>query len=169
MARTSPRIQQQISLQSAAGISTAVNITVNATQPGLLAPASFDLNGTQYAGALFVDNTYVLPQGAIAGLNSRPAKPGDTVIFYGVGFGPVTPSVPAGQSVQQANMLVSKFHVSIGGTAATVNYAGLTPGSIGLYQFNVVVPDIANTDAAPVAFTLDGAPGTQTLFIPVQN
>ncbi len=160
---------QQITLQTPAGNSAPIDITVNATEPGLLAPPSFKLAGTQYAGALFVDNAYVLPDGAISGLNSRPAKPGDTVIFYGVGFGPVTPSIPAGQVVQEANRLVSKFEISIGGMPATANYDGLAPGSIGLYQFNVVVPTIGNTDAAPVTFTLDGVPGTQTLYIPVQN
>jgi hypothetical protein len=54
---------------------------LNVVQPGILAPASFSVNGTQSAAAFFADGTYVLPMGAIAGLSSRPAKPGDTIIF----------------------------------------------------------------------------------------
>jgi len=160
---------QQITLETAAGTSAPVNVTVNAVEPGLLAPPSFKIGGVQYAAALFLDNAYVLPEGAISGLNSRPAKPGDTVVFYGVGFGPVTPDIPAGQIVQQANTLAEKFEMSIGGTQATVTYDGLAPSAIGLYQFNVTVPNIADDNAAPVVFTLDGVPGTQTLSIPVQN
>jgi Kelch motif len=164
-----PDTQSWASLQTSAGTSAPIDITVNATEPGLLAPPSFKLAGIQYARALFVDNAYVLPEGAISGLNSRQAKPGDTVIFYGVGFGAVTPNIPSGQIVQEANMLVSEFQISIGGMQAMVNYAGLAPDSIGLYQFNVVVPNIGTSDAAPVIFTLDGASGTQALFVPVQN
>ena len=97
-----------------------MNVTVNPTEPGLLAPASFTINGTPYAAAFFSDGTSVLPTGAIVGVSSRPAKPGDTIILYGVGFGPVSPSIPAGQLVQQSNMLASSFQMLIGGMPATV-------------------------------------------------
>jgi uncharacterized protein (TIGR03437 family) len=161
---------QQLIVTTAAGASAAYSITVNAVEPGLLAPASFNVGGTQYVVALFSDNvTYALPQGATPGVSSRPAKPGDTLVLYGVGFGPVTPDIPAGQIVQQSNMLASSFQISIGGMPATLNYAGLAPNYVGLYQFNVVVPDIADNNAAPVTFSLGGQPGIQTLYIPVQN
>ncbi len=161
---------QPLIVTSSAGASPAYPITVNATQPGLLAPASFDMSGTQYLAAFFSDGvTYVLPTGAISGVASRPAKPGDTIMLYGVGFGPVTPAIPAGQIAQASNKLASSFEISIGGMPATVNYAGLAPNYVGLYQFNIVVPNITDTSTAPVTFTLDGATGTQTLYIPVQN
>ena len=95
--------------------SAAYNITVNAVQPGLDAPPSFNIGGVQYVVALFADGTYVLPEGAIAGLNSRPAQPGDEIVLYGIygiGFGPVTPDIPAGELVQQANTLASAFEMS---------------------------------------------------------
>jgi uncharacterized protein (TIGR03437 family) len=161
---------QQLIVTSSAGASAAYPIIVNATQPGLLAPASFDISGTQYLAAFFSDGvTYVLPTGAISGVVSRPAKPGDTIMLYGVGFGPVIPDIPAGQIAQASNKLASSFEISIGGMPATVTYAGLAPNYVGLYQFNVVVPNAADSNAAPVTFTLDGAAGTQTLYIAVQN
>ena len=160
---------QQITLTTAGGTTSPFNITVNPVEPGLLAPASFNINGIQYAGALFADGTYVLPEGAINGLTSRAAKPGDTIVLFGVGFGPVTPNIPAGQIVQQANTLASKFEVSIGGVPATASYSGLTPDFVGLYQFNVVVPNVSASNAAPLTFTLGGAGGTQTLYVPIQN
>jgi uncharacterized protein (TIGR03437 family) len=160
----------QITVKTAGGTSSPLNITVNAEEPGLLAPASFNLNGIQYSVALFSDGiTYVLPSGAISGVNSHPAKPGDNIVLYGVGFGPVTPDIPAGQIVQASNMLPSSFQVSIGGMPATFSYAGLAPNYVGLYQFNVVVPNIGASNAVPLTFSLDGAAGTQTLYIPVQN
>jgi uncharacterized protein (TIGR03437 family) len=144
-------------------------VTVNGSQPGLLAPASFQIGSIQYAVAFFPDGaTYVLPAGAIAGVPSRPARAGDTITLYGIGFGTVTPNVPAGQIVQAGNALVPPFHVSIGGTQATVAYAGMAPGEVGLYQFNVVVPKLNTTGAARLTFTLDGVAGTQVLYISTQ-
>jgi len=160
---------QEIRVQAGGGTSSTFNITVNAVEPGLLAPASFDLNGIQYAVATFSGGTYVLPAGAIAGMSSRAASPGDTVVLYGVGFGPVTPDIPAGQIVQAENQLTSQFQISIGGAPATVSYAGLAPTYVGLYQFNVVVPNVPVSDAAPVTFTLAGASGTQTLYLAIGN
>ena len=42
-------------------------------------------------------------------------------------------------------------------------------GRIHRYQFNVVVPNIPASDAAPLTFSMGGRSGTQTLFVPVQN
>ena len=150
--------------------SAVYSVTVNPLEPGFDAPPSFSLGGIQYVVALFGDGSYVLPEGAIAGLNSRPAQPGDEIVLYGIGFGPVTPSIPAGELVQQANTLTSSFEISIGGMPVTiVPYAGLAPGFTGLYQFNVVVPANAGSGAVPLTFTVDGVAGTQTLYLAVAN
>jgi uncharacterized protein (TIGR03437 family) len=139
-------------------------------QPGLLAPPSFIVGGKQYVVALFPDGvTYVLPSGAIAGLSSRPAQSGDIITLYGVGFGPVVPDISAGQIVQQDNTLASSFQLNFGTTQASLTYDGLAPQAVGLYQFNVVVPNVASSDAVPQTFTLGGAAGTQALYIAVQN
>ncbi len=160
---------QQITVKTAGGTSATVDITVNAVQPGLLAPPSFQVNGVQYAVALFSDGTYVLPEGAIAGVTSRPAKPGDEIVLYGVGFGPVTPNIPAGEIVSQSNKLASSFQMSVGGKPVTPAYAGLAPNYTGLYQFNITVPDLGLTGASPLIFTVDGVSGTQTLYIASGN
>jgi uncharacterized protein (TIGR03437 family) len=44
-----------------------------------------------------------------------------------------------------------------------------TPTFVGLYQFNVVVPNIAASNTAPVTFSLGGVSGTQTLSLAVGN
>jgi len=161
--------QQQLTVKTAAGAAlVAATVTVNALQPGMFAPPSLKVGGNQYVGALFSDGaTYALPPGAVSGVASRRANPGDIVTLYGVGFGPVTPNIPAGQVVQQSNSLPS-FQISIAGTPATVMYAGLAPDAIGLYQFNVVIPNVTASDTALVTFSVGGVSGTQTLHIAVQ-
>jgi uncharacterized protein (TIGR03437 family) len=157
-----------MTLTAPGGTSSTYEIVVNEIEPGFDAPPSFKIGGIQYVVALFGDGTYVLPTGAIPGVNSRPANPGDTITLYGVGFGAVTPDIPAGQIVQQLNTLAANFSISIGGVPATVSYDGLAPNYVGLYQFDVTVPQVAAGSAVPVTFTLGGIAGTQTLYIAVQ-
>jgi uncharacterized protein (TIGR03437 family) len=159
---------QQMTVTTAAGVSTPYSITVNPVEPGLLAPANFKIAGVQYAVAVFQDGAYALPVGAISGVTSRPAKPGDIVTLYGVGFGPVSPAIPAGQLAQQSNMVTGNLLMSVGGAPATLPYAGLAPGFTGLYQFNLTVPNVAAGNAA-LTFTIAGTPGSQTLFLPIAN
>jgi uncharacterized protein (TIGR03437 family) len=122
--------------------------------------------------AQFADGTFVLPTGNIGGTATRPAKVGETIVIYGVGFGPVVTaanqSIPPGQIATAANRLINSASLLFGTVAATPVYAGLAPGYVGLYQFNVVVPAGAAGNAVPLNFTLSGAPGTQVLYTAVQ-
>jgi uncharacterized protein (TIGR03437 family) len=165
-----PTGTQQITVTNKNGTSAPFNVTVNATEPGLLAPASFKIGGKQYVVAFHSDNvTYVLPAGAIAGLPSRPAKPGETIVMYGNGFGPVTPNIPAGELAQGNSQLVASMEILFGETAAKLAYYGLSPGLVGVYQFDVVVPAIADNDLVPLTFKLGGVAGAQTLYTAVKE
>jgi uncharacterized protein (TIGR03437 family) len=170
---STPTGAQQMTVSTSLGTSSAYNITVNALQPGLLAPSSFLVGDKQYVVAQFPDGTYVLPPNAIPGIPSRQAKPGETIIIYGVGFGTVLDSgnqnIPAGTIVTASNKLSNSFSMDFGGAAATLSYSGLAPNFVGLYQFNVVVPSVANNDLVSLTFKLNGASGSQTLFIAVHN
>jgi uncharacterized protein (TIGR03437 family) len=158
-----------LQVTSPGGTSGAYQVVVNAIEPGLWAPQIFNISGVQYAGAYDNNNNNALafPPGAVAGINSQPAKPGDVLTLYGIGFGPVITNVPAGQLAQGLNSLGS-FNISIGGVEAQVQYAGLAPDYVGLYQFNVVVPAIPANNAAPVTFSVNGTAGTQTLYVAVE-
>ncbi len=161
---------QPLVLATAAGASSPFTVTVNATEPGLLAPSNFKIGGTQYVVAQFPDGTYVAPPGAISGVISNIAQPGDTIVIYGIGFGSVDPSVPPGQLVSGANTLALPFTISFGGVAAaSIAYDGLAPGYTGLYQFDVVVPAVPGGNAGPLTFTLNGAGGAQTLATAIGN
>ncbi|HEV2689984.1 MAG TPA: hypothetical protein VGV35_15600, partial [Bryobacteraceae bacterium] len=123
-----------------------------------------------YLVALLPDaTTYILPPGAIPGIASRQAHPAETIITYGIGFGPVTPDINAGQIVTQANQLSLPLQILFGQTPALVQYAGLSPGFVGLYQFNVVVPAVPDNDLVPLTFNLGGVAATQTLYTAVHQ
>jgi len=57
--------------------------------------------------------------------------------------------------------------VTINAHNATVRFAGLSPGSVGLYQFNVVVPDQVGTGNLNVQFNTGGV-YTNLVTVPVQ-
>jgi uncharacterized protein (TIGR03437 family) len=161
---------QQVVVTTPGGTSAPYTITVNPTEPGLLAPAVFGTANGNYIGAVFSNGTtFVLPPGMVSGVTSQRAQVGNEIVFFGVGFGPVTPAIPAGQIVTQTNALADTLQIYFNGVPATVEFAGLTGGFLGLYQFNVVVPNIPASDTVPVTFTLNGAQGSQTLLIPVAN
>jgi uncharacterized protein (TIGR03437 family) len=160
---------QPVVVATANGISAPFTVSVNPVEPGLLAPASFIVNGNQYLAALFSDGqTYVLPANAIPGVPSRGAQPGETILVYGVGFGATTPAVPNGQITEVSNNLALPIQILFGSTPAKLNYWGLAPTFVGLYQFNVVVPNVPSNDLTPISFTLGGAAGAQTLYTSVE-
>jgi uncharacterized protein (TIGR03437 family) len=61
------------------------------------------------------------------------------------------------------------LQVLFGQTVAQVSYAGLTQGSVGLYQFNVVVPAVADNNLVSITFNLGNAAGMQTLYTAVHR
>jgi uncharacterized protein (TIGR03437 family) len=160
---------QQLTVTTAAGASAPYRITVNPTQPGLYAPQAFKIDGRQYVGAVSADGaSFILPSGSAAGVPSRPARPGETIVLYGIGFGPVSPGTGAGELARQASTVAAPVQAFFGGVQAEVTYQGLAPGTVGLYQVNVVVPDVPASDAVPLSFSVGGVTGSQQLYTAVQ-
>ncbi len=166
---------QSLTVTVGSQASAAFNVTVNALDPGLLAlPQSPWLVGTkQYVVAQGTDLAFILPAGtAIPGYTVRQAKPGETLTIYGIGFGPGMDSsnlpVPVGQIVQVSSSLVNPVQMQVNGVPATLQYAGFAPNFVGTYQFNVVVPAVADGDW-PLTFTENGAKGAQTLLLSVHQ
>ena len=115
--------------------SDPVNVNTADIAPAILAPNSFDVGGKQYVVATFAtaDSSlaYVGPSGAISGVNIRPAKAGEVVTLYGIGFGPVSPGTASGTIAQPTSSITSNVSVQFGTTPATIQYAGLAPGFVG--------------------------------------
>jgi hypothetical protein len=125
-------------------VSPALRAPFNNVQPAIITS-----DGT-HAVAVHADYSLVTTQ--------NPARPGDAITLYGVGFGPVTPlpatGAPAGgspPSVMNPNPIVG-----VSAHNATVQFAGLSPGSVGLYQFNIVVPDGLGIGDLPALINVGG-------------
>lgn len=153
------------------GISTAAtNIAIRPFAGGLLAPPSFKVGDTQYAAAVHNTSGKFVSGGNIPNVDTAPAVPGETLLFYGLGFGPITPNFPplGGRKASGLTMVTNPVTFKIGDNEARVTYAGLAPTFIGLYQFNVEVP--ANTPSGDHALTViqGGEPIAQKLTLTVK-
>jgi uncharacterized protein (TIGR03437 family) len=91
----------------------------------------------------------------------RPALPGDFVQIYATGLGRVTPPPPSGQAVLPPLLAFTSFPVTVtmNGVLAPVNFAGLAPGFVGLYQVNAQVPEIG-PGTVEVVVTVNGIAST---------
>jgi len=150
--------------------SEASNINVMPLAAGILAPPSFLVNGRQYAAAFHLSGTAV-SSSKLSNVPGSPAQAGEFITFYGVGFGPVTPNsvVFAGAIASSAAKVNASVQFKIGGTDAPVAFAGLVPGLVGVYQFNVTVPsNAAPTGDLTLEIDVNGSALPQTLFLPGQ-
>ena len=122
-----------------------------AASPGFF---TFSANGKNFVAGVHLDGAYV---GDIAG--TVPATPGETIELFATGLGaspggvapPVTPLTPLPS-------------VTIGGVAATVQFAGLT--YTGEWQLNVVVPQVSAGEQS-ITIGYGGATATVPTYLPI--
>jgi len=138
------------------------------------APRLLRLGIGDYGIAVNQDGTFPIPP--TAGIASRRARVGDTLVFYAIGVGPTAPPVASGAATPGSPLSfgVGNFRFTFGfsgpfSNAAEVvpGFVGLTPGFVGLYQINVTIPaDTPTGDAVPVAmFSEDGPSNRVTIAI----
>ena len=100
---------------------------------------------------------------------ANPAQRGKVISISANGLGPVDSQPPSGEPTP-ADRLYTVTHfpsVTIGGKAAQVNWAGLAPYNVGLYQINVVVDPDTPTGIQPVVITANGI-RSKAANLPVQ-
>ncbi len=137
--------------RSSTGASAPVQTPIGEFSPGIFtAPAS---GAGQALALIYPDNAIAAPTGSISGRLTRPAKPGDILQIYCTGLGPVMEpgsgsNPPDGSPPQGTTNTVGTPTVTIGGITAPLQFSGLAPGFVGLYQINVQVPTSAPTGSA---------------------
>jgi len=162
-----------VMVTNAAGSSAPATVQEDIASPGF-----FTFNDRYVAGVVLDSNAsfqYLAPAGTLgSSVPSRAAKAGDTILLYGTGFGrtttPLNPFMSASVAFPLAHtgadITAPTTTVTIGGQAAQVTFAGVV--SPGLYQLNVIVPQVAAGDQPVVLKLLSGPSTTQQVFIPVQ-
>jgi uncharacterized protein (TIGR03437 family) len=133
--------------------SAAIQANYVPVAPGFFTYAA---NGKNYVAGVHLTGAYL---GDIAG--TTPAKAGEYIELFATGLGLVS----AGISITPPVVSLAQLPVvTIGGMAATVQFAGLT--YVGEWQLNVVVPEVS-TGEQPVTISYGGSTSTVLAYLPV--
>jgi uncharacterized protein (TIGR03437 family) len=151
----SPTATVQVVDNGAAG--NTITLPVIAAQPGMF---TYNVGGSNF-GAILHPNS---PQLADTG---HPASAGETVVIFCTGLGAVVPAPQDGAPAPGAAQTTLPASVTIGGAPAHVDYAGLSPGFVGLYQINAQVPSGLAPGNQAVIITMNGIQSSIAL-LPVQ-
>jgi len=106
-------------LNGVTSLTPPISTTVSAASPGIFAVVHAD------GSAITPDN---------------PANANEVVLVYANGLGAVNGPAATGQPATGSAPTKNTATVTVGGFAAQVQYAGLAPGFVGLYQVNVQLP-----------------------------
>ncbi len=160
------QVNVQIPWEFQGQTSAQMKVTIGGLQSAVytlpLAPVSpgiFEISGIAAAE----DLSYT-----VIGQN-HPAQRGQAVTLYVNGLGPVSNTPASGDpaGTQQLSSTVNPVTVTIGGANAPVSFAGLTPGTVGLYQVNVTVPAGIAAGNQAVTVTVAGI-SSKASVLPVQ-
>jgi uncharacterized protein (TIGR03437 family) len=133
---------------------------------GYIASAVYTVPLNTYSPGIFV----ATDASGVPFTQANPAKRGQTIVLYVNGLGPVDHQPPSGEPtplpppLAQTTVLPT---VTIGNIAAHVDFSGLTPESVGLYQVNVDVPSDAPTGLQPIVVSIGGV-DSKASVLPVE-
>jgi uncharacterized protein (TIGR03437 family) len=105
------------------------------------------------------------------GSGFAPAYPNEYVTVYATGFGATSPSVAPGVFPTQLSSATGSVTVTLGGVtlpAVNVLYAGVTPGSPGLYQLNILIPANTPNGNLPLVIQVGGQQSPSGAYLTVQ-
>jgi uncharacterized protein (TIGR03437 family) len=150
------QIPWELTGQSQTTITAMLNGQSSFAQTVTLAP---------YAPGIFTTNGHGTGQGAIVDANYRlidaanPATAGSVLQIFCSGLGPVTNQPATGDAAASSPLseTITLPTVAVGLQPASVLFAGLAPGFIGLYQVNaVVMPGSPEGSVIPVFLSIGG-------------
>jgi adhesin/invasin len=148
----------QIQVTSSSGSSSTIPLIASTANPGVF---TYEAGGGGQAKGYNQDGS-ANGDGSIFGTD-KPAAAGSIISVYATGLGAVTPAVAAGTPTPTTPLssTVSPVTAYIAGHAAVVTFAGLAPGTIGVYQVNIIVPLTAPSGTDRLVLYVNGI-GSQT-------
>jgi uncharacterized protein (TIGR03437 family) len=135
----------EIQVESANGITmSSLQTVMQAAVPLLF---QLDAGGRGY---VTIGGTNEIATATTGGIPSRPAKRGEVLTIHATGLGEVVNGVDAGTAAPFNRPVPTKAQIKLvlGGIEIDPEFAGLTPGTVGLYQVNILVPAEAPAGSA---------------------
>jgi len=165
------QLDLQIPFEATATQQVPIILSVN---NALSLPQMLNIIPTAPGVAAAMDGTVIAQHGVGSApiTSASPAKPGEIVVIYLVGMGATdaNPPVATGAvspSSPPANVIMQPI-VTVASQQAVIKFAGLTPGSVGLYQIDFQVPTSVSSGNLPLTVTQNGI-AANTTSLPVSN
>jgi uncharacterized protein (TIGR03437 family) len=135
----------EIQVESASGGSTSSLQTVMQA----VAPLVFQTDASGH-GVVTIAGSNDIAIATTDGVPSRPALPGEYLLIHASGLGEVVDGVAAGAAAPFNRLVQAKANISVvlGGIEIDPQFAGLAPGTVGVYQVNARVPAAATAGTA---------------------
>jgi uncharacterized protein (TIGR03437 family) len=149
-----PNKQYQVIVAANGALSTPDSIQVSAVVPGL---------------AAYADGTVIAEHADGTLINAgSPAKGGEVAVVYLSGLGSTSGGdVTSGGASPGAGDLATPNvtpTVAVGGVSAKIEFVGLTPGLVGLYQMNFDVPTGLTSGDVDIVVTQSGTSSNRVLL-----
>jgi uncharacterized protein (TIGR03437 family) len=152
--------------------SAAESVAVQSAAPEFF---YFSQTGTGQNPIAAVDATtgvYIGKPGSLSGATFAPARPGDVVTLYATGLGVTSPAFDAGVVPGAQAAITGKLAVTIGTVTLAdsyIKYAGVAPGSAGLYQLNIQLPGAIPDGDQPVAISVNGIDSPASGYLTIKQ
>jgi len=159
------QVPVELASNTAASVVLTMNGKVSPPEPLLLSPVqpgvfTYDDGGVPHAAALDEKN-------ALVG-KANAAVRGTIIQVYATGLGPTDPAVKTGEPgpSNPAAVLVAgtQLTATLGGVPAEIQFKGLAPGYVGLYQVNLKVPSGLPSGELPLVITANGLPSKEAML-----
>jgi uncharacterized protein (TIGR03437 family) len=147
----------QMVLHTPGGVSDNMNFTILTTAPSVFRAT---VGGDTPSVFRAANNALVS--------EANPVQAGDELIIYATGLGRTSPAVVTGAAAPSDPLAAAMIQpdVALDGAPLVVDYAGLTPGGVGVYQINVRVPGRVNPGSSvPLTIQQGGSSTTVTLQV----
>jgi uncharacterized protein (TIGR03437 family) len=149
-----PSKQYQVVVDANGALTAAQMIQLSPAAPGL---AAFPDGGV--IAQHWLDSSLITA--------ASPARPGEYIVLYLVGMGQTDNPVASGAAspLDPLSRVLSPPVVTLGGNSVpTLLFAGLTPGSVGLYQIDLQVPDVPVAGNLTLTVSQVGAVSNTTIL-----
>ncbi len=127
--------------------STTFSVDLADYAPGIF---EFEFEGRRYGAVTHADGRVVTSR--------NPAQPGETLVIYATGVGPVDAPQVSGQPPSSTRLVRTRLRpaVRVAGRGAEVTFSGLAPNFVGLYQINFRLPPSAPSGNQQLSINSNG-------------
>lgn len=143
-------------LRTPGGVSDNLNFMILPAAPGVFR--------TYQEGPLYGTSTVVRARNGELVTPANPIHLDDRLVIYLTGLGRTSPDVEAGYPAPSnpPATTLSEPAVTLGSVPLPISYAGLSPGQVGVYQINAIVPfrGVPTGLEVPLTITQNGASTT---------